>query len=181
MKKLLVLLCAVLLSTLAMSQEVWIGAGALVIPGAGNAAYSTSSQEAQFSAGLFYQTESRFALSFGLATDTVKAQRWAVEHVFTDGPAAEWSRRYYALDTEAHYLLTPVGSKCQVSAFMGGTLYQSGQTEWGGVKGGLLMRYTLGKHLSAGAELAVRHSGAGPYGDFTVGELALRLGWKFGK
>lgn len=180
MRKVVILLVCLSALTLPLAaQELWLGAGGLVIPGQGSYAYNTSHQEAQLSAGLLLPVSKRWAFNFGLATDTVKAQRWMVDHRFSDGPVAEWSRRYYALDVEAHYLLTPPNSRCDVSAFVGGTVYRSGDLAWGGYKGGLLVRYELGRHLTAGAELACRHSGAGPYGTYTVGEVAFRVGWRF--
>lgn len=180
MRRIAVLLvCLFALALPLAAQELWLGAGGLIIPESGNAAYSTFHQEAQLSGGFFLPVGDRFALNFGLATDTVKAQEWLVEHNFSDGPVAVWSKRYYALDVEAHFLLTPKASKCAVSVFAGGTAYRSGDLTWGGYKAGLLTRYNLGKHLTVGGEVACRHSGAGPYGDYTVPEVALRVGWRF--
>ncbi len=179
MRKVVILLVCLSALTLPLAaQELWLGAGGLVIPETGNLAYSTAHQELQLSAGWFQPAGKRFALNFGLATDTVDAQRWLVRHAFTDGPVAEWSRRYYALDVEAHYLLTP-GSRLAVTAFVGPSLMRSGDITWGGLKAGVLGRYSLGEHLTAGAEVACRHADAGPCGAYTVGEVALRVGWRF--
>jgi hypothetical protein len=162
----------------AAAQELWLGVGGLVIPETGNAAYATMHQELQFSAGWLQPVSPRFALNFAFATDTVKAQQWAVDHRFADGPAAAWSARYSVVDAEAHYLLTP-GSKCAVSAFLGASLYHQRDHDWGGYKAGLLLRYTFGEHFTTGLEVAARHAQAGPYGVYTVGEVALRAGWRF--
>lgn len=160
-------------------RELWLGVGALAIPERGNLAYSTGHQELQASAGFYGSVGKRWAFAVQLATDTVDAQAWLRRHNFTVAEPATWSARYYALDAEAHLVLTPQGSGCRLSAFVGPTLYHADGADWGGVKAGVAASWAFTRHLALGGELAVRHSGAGPFGDYTVPELALRLGWRF--
>lgn len=157
------------------NMSVAIGTGHLLIPDAGNYAYSVESAEWDLSLDAQYRLSSHLALGLSYTRDTIKIQRWAYRHNFAR--KAPVGHTFNFVDTYVSFPLAKQG-RIQIAPMVGLGLVDTPESENMSEFVGMDATYNFTRHLYATVRLKIKHS---IYldRDATFGESALLIGWRF--